>query len=85
MSLDNSAANEKIRSWKGFQEALRSEEKDQFKKMMSIVYNYAPSIQVIPDYEQDLALLLSLVFEQHKTIERLKYETELLKKKAGLA
>jgi len=84
MSLDNDAIELRVKGWKGFWDSLRSDDRELFKRMMNSTYKYASSIQSMPDYEQDLALLLSLVYDQHKTIEWLKKENGKLKKKAEL-
>lgn len=85
MSFDSIKVEEKIaREWKGFHEALRSYDRMLFREMMNFVYKYLPSIQTMPDYEKDFAILLSIVFDQDKTIKWLKKETERLKKKLGL-
>ena len=85
MSLDDRTTYRKIKEWEGFQEALRNDDREHFKELMNRIYRYAPSIEATPDYEQDYALLLSLLFDQHKTLERLKKENEKLREKAGLS
>jgi hypothetical protein len=81
MSLDNYKIDEKINDWITFQDSLRNEDREQFKNMIRHVYVYGASINATPEYKQDLAILISLILDQHKTIEWLKKENERLKKK----
>ncbi len=85
MSLDDGKIDQEIRAWRDFQNSLRSNDRERFRQMMNQAYRYASSIQATPDYEQDIALLLSLVFDQHKMIEWLKKEKERLRKKTDLS
>lgn len=68
-----------IASWEGYSEALRSESRDLFKKMLKACYPYSQTISSKGEPFADEALLMALVFSQHKMIDLLFWHIAKLK------
>lgn len=84
MSLTEQDIEKELRSWDGFANALREEERRLFREMLACSYENAPAIQAKPSPFPLEALFMSLVFSQHIMIENLKREIEELKEHQGL-
>lgn len=71
MSLfpDKDIMEKEIESWSGFCDSLRAEERDLFRRMMSECRAYAAAINVKGEPFPAEALLMALVFAQHRAIE----------------
>jgi hypothetical protein len=87
MTLSDSDIVEEIESWRRFADALRAEDRELFREMMRLCYEYIPAMEAKASPFPSEPLFMSLLFLQHKTITWLKREIERLKesKDAGLA
>lgn len=79
MTLSDSEAVEEIESWRRFADALRAEDRELFKEMMRLCYEYIPAMQARAYPAPSEPLLMSLLLTQHKTIKWLTREVERLK------
>jgi hypothetical protein len=82
MSLSDREIMEEVESWKGFGDALKAEDRELFTEMMRQCYEYIPSMHAKASPFTAEALLMSILFAQHKRITRLVREMEELRKKA---
>ena len=82
MSLSDKDIMEELESWKGFGDALKAEDRDLFTEMLRSCYEYIPSMHAKASPFSAEALLMSVLFVQHKRIARLAKEVEELRKKA---
>ena len=82
MSLSDKEVMEELESWKGFGDALKAEDRELFTEMLRQCYEYIPSMHAKASPFSAEALLMSILFVQHKRIARLTSETEELRKKA---
>jgi len=73
---------EELESWKGFGDALKAEDRELFTKMLRECYEYIPPMHAKASPFSAEALLMSILFAQHKRIARLAREVEELRKKA---
>jgi hypothetical protein len=76
MSLfpDKDILAREIESWRGFGDSLRAEDRQLFDRMLSECYSYAAAINAKGEPFPAEALLMALVFAQHRTIEALMEE-----------
>jgi hypothetical protein len=81
MSLSDREIMEELESWKGFGDALKAEDRELFTEMMRQCYEYIPSMHAKASPFTAEALLMSILFAQHKRIARLVKEMEELRKK----
>ena len=82
MSLSDRDIMEELESWKGFGDALKAEDRELFTEMLRQCREYIPSMHAKASPFSAEALLMSILFVQHKRIARLTSETEELRKKA---
>jgi hypothetical protein len=82
MSLSDSEIMEELESWKGFGDALKGEDRELFTEMLRECYEYVPSMHAKASPFSAEALLMSILFVQHKRIARLVKEMEGLGQKA---
>lgn len=82
MSLTTEDIEKELRSWDGFAGALREDERRLFRKMLASTYENAPAMQAGGSPFPVDALFMSLLFSQHRMIEKLK--TEIAELKEGL-
>jgi hypothetical protein len=68
---DEDTLTKLIASWEGYAETLRGENRDLFKKMLKECYQYSQAINAKGEPFADEALLMSLIFSQHKMIDLL--------------
>lgn len=73
MSLfpDKDILPREIESWKGYAQALRIEDRRIFQRMLERCYRYAAAVNTKPEALSTEALLMSILLEQEKEIERL--------------
>jgi len=64
--------SKEIESWSGFAECLSPPDKEEFLKMLRKLHDYSTSINASSEPFPSEAVLLALVFEQHKLIHMLK-------------
>jgi hypothetical protein len=64
--------SKEIESWRGFAECLSSPDKEEFLKMLRKLHDYSTAINASSEPFLSEAILLALVFEQHKLINWLK-------------
>lgn len=57
-----------IESWRGFAESLRAEDRELFKNMLADCYRYAEAINAKGEPFPAEALLMAMIFSQHKMI-----------------
>ncbi len=81
MSLSDKEIMEELESWKGFGDALKAEDRELFTEMLRECYEYVPSMHAKASPFSAEALLMSVLFVQHKRIARLAKEIEELRKK----
>jgi hypothetical protein len=84
MSLSDREIMEELESWKGFGDALKAEDRELFTEMMRQCYEYIPSMHAKASPFTAEALLMSILFAQHKRIARLVREIGELRKKASV-
>lgn len=73
MSLfpDKDSLGREIESWKGFAMALRGDDKQRFQHLLEACYKYAAAIGTKPESLSTEALLMAIILEQERTIQRL--------------
>ena len=71
MSLSDKEILQELESWKGFADALRAEDRELFTEMLRECYEYIPSMHAKASPFSAEALLMSVLFVQHKRIARL--------------
>jgi hypothetical protein len=81
MSLSDREIMEELESWKGFGDALKAEDRELFTEMMRQCHEYIPSMHAKASPFTAEALLMSILFAQHKRIARLVREIGELRKK----
>jgi len=81
-TLSDREIMEELESWRGFGDALRAEDRELFTEMMRQCYEYVPSMHAKASPFSAEALLMSILFAQHKRIARLSREIEEFRKKA---
>ena len=65
---DEDILTKEIESWRGFADSLRAEERELFKKMLGDCYRYSKAINAKGEPFPAEALLMALVFSQHKML-----------------
>jgi len=81
VSLSDKDIMEELESWKGFGDALKAEDRDLFTEMLRSCYEYIPSMHAKTSPFSAEALLMSILFMQHKMIASLTKEAEELRGK----
>ena len=81
MSLSDKDIMEELESWKGFGDALKAEDRELFTEMLRQCYEYVPSMHAKTSPFSAEALLMSILFMQHKIIASLTKEAEELRGK----
>ena len=71
MSLSDKEILEELESWKRFGEALKAEDRELFTEMLRQCYEYIPSMHAKASPFSAEALLMSILFTQHKKIARI--------------
>ena len=84
MSLSDSEIMEELDSWKGFGDALKAEDRELFTEMLRQCHEYIPPMHAKASPFSAEALLMSILFAQHKRITRLAREMEELRRKAAV-
>lgn len=79
MTLTDAEIIEELDSWGRFAAALRAEDRELFKEMLRLCYEYFPAIQARESPFPNEALFMSLLLMQHKTIVWLAGEVEKMK------
>ena len=82
MSLSDREIMEELESWRGFGDALKAEDRELFTEMLRECYEYIPSMHAKASPFTAEALLMSILFAQHKRIASLVREIGELRKKA---
>jgi hypothetical protein len=82
VSLSDREIMEELESWRGFGDALKAEDRELFTAMLRECYEYIPPMHAKASPFSAEALLMSILFAQHKRIARLSKENEGLRKKA---
>jgi len=80
MSLSDREIMLELESWRGFADALRAEDRELFLEMLRECYEYIPSMHAKASPFSAEALLMSILFVQHKKIGRLAKELEKLRR-----
>ncbi|QQG48299.1 MAG: hypothetical protein HY247_05995 [archaeon] len=86
MTLTDVEIIEELDSWARFADVLRAEDRDLFREMLRLCYEYFPAMQARESPFPSEALFMSLLLVQHKTIVWLASEVERIKaeRNAGL-
>ncbi|MDV3277509.1 MAG: hypothetical protein LYZ69_03460 [Nitrososphaerales archaeon] len=79
MTLSDSEVVEEIESWRRFADSLRADDRELFKEMMRLCYEYIPAMQARASPAPSEPLFMSLLLTQHKTIKWLTREVEKLR------
>ncbi|MDG6898228.1 MAG: hypothetical protein JRN24_00675 [Nitrososphaerota archaeon] len=79
MPLTESSIIEEIESWRRFADVLRADDRELFKEMIRLCYEYIPAMQARDSPVPSESLFMALLFAQHKTIKWLVKEVEKLK------
>ena len=79
MTLSDREITEELESWKGFGDALKAEDRELFTEMLRQCYEYIPSMHAKASPFSAEALLMSILFVQHKKIAEMKKEMERLR------
>ncbi len=79
MTLSDSEVLEEMESWRRFADALRAEDRELFKEMIRLCYEYLPAMEARASPFPSEPLFMSLLLVQHKTIAWLTREVEKLK------
>jgi hypothetical protein len=79
MTLSDAEIIEELDSWGRFANALRAEDRELFKEMLRLCYEYFPAMQARESPFPSEALFMSLLLMQHKTIVWLASEVEKMK------
>ena len=79
MTLSDDEIFEELDGWGRFAGALRAEDRELFKEMLRLCYEYFPAMQARESPFPSEALFMSLLLMQHKTITRLAGEVEKMK------
>jgi hypothetical protein len=66
---DEDVLTKLIASWESYADTLRGENRDIFKKMLIDCYKYSQAINAKGEPFADEALLMALIFSQHKMID----------------
>ena len=65
---DQDILTREIESWRGFADSLRAEDRELFKKMLGDCYRYSEAINAKGEPFPAEALLMAVMFSQHKMI-----------------
>lgn len=79
MTLSDAEVVEELDSWAGFAEALRGDDRELFREMLRLCYEYFPAIEARESPFPSEALFMSILLAQHKTIVWLAGEVERMK------
>ena len=79
MTLSDSDIVKEIESWRRFADALRAEDRELFREMIRLCYEYIPAMEAKGSPFPSEPLFMSLLLMQHKTITWLKRELERLR------
>jgi len=79
MTLSDTEIIEELDSWGRFADALRAEDRELFREMLRLCYEYFPAMQASESPFPSEALFMSLLLMQHKTIVWLVGEVEKMK------
>lgn len=79
MSLSESPMVKEIESWRRFADVLRADDRELFREMVRLCYEYMPAMQARDSPAPSESLFMALLFAQHKTIRWLVREVERLK------
>jgi hypothetical protein len=71
VSLSDREIVEELESWRGFGDALKAEDRELFREMLRECYEYIPAMHAKTTPFSAEALLMSILFAQHKRIARL--------------
>ena len=68
-----------IKSYEGYSDMLRGQERKEFEEMLRLCYSYAESINAKGEPFPEEAVIMTLLFKQHLVIKQLKQAIEKLK------
>jgi len=79
MTEDN-ALDREIENWRGFASVMYEQDREMFARMMSEAKTYAKAAKNAPTKEKAEALIMTLIFQQQRMINRLLATLEKLEK-----
>ena len=79
MTLSDSEIIKEIESWRRFADVLREDDRELFREMIRLCYEYIPAMQARDSPAPSESLFMALLLVQHKTIRWLVREVEKLK------
>jgi hypothetical protein len=68
-----------IKSYEGYADMLRGQDRREFEEMLRLYYRYAESINAKGEPFPEEAVIMTLLFKQHLIIKKLKQVIEKLK------
>ncbi len=68
-----------IKSYEGYADMLRGEERKEFEEMLRLCYRYAEAINAKGEPFPEEAVIMTLLFKQHLIIKELKQAIEKLR------
>ena len=68
-----------IKSYEGYADMLRGQDRREFEEMLRLYYRYAESINAKGEPFPEEAVIMALLFKQHLIIKKLKQVIEKLK------
>jgi hypothetical protein len=74
MNVSEAEMADELRSWKRFASALRDEDRARFERMLASACESMPAMQASASPFPVEALLMGILFSQHRLIEELKAE-----------
>lgn len=80
MSLSDAEIMEEVESWRGFGDALRGEDRELFEEMLRSAYEFIPAMHAKDSPFATEALLMGLIFAQHRKMARMAEEIAELRK-----
>jgi hypothetical protein len=69
-----------IKSYEGYADVLRGQERNEFDEMLRLCYRYAEAINSKGEPFPEEAVIMTLLFKQHLIIKELKQAVEKLRK-----
>jgi len=79
LTLTDAEIFEELESWTRFASVLRAEDRELFREMLRLCYEYFPAMQARESPFPSEALFMSLLLTQHKTITWLTTELDRLR------
>jgi len=73
-----------IKSYEGYADMLRGQDREEFEEMFRLCYRYAESINAKGEPFPEEAVIMTLLFKQHLIIKELRHAIEKLRSEGKL-